>query len=186
MPQYTQTQIQQWISRANKILYRLGTKSTDERFFENDNTFEDEKLLIYCLKRAISWVYLSTEMEDKKKDSVVSLLISRISLYDFGNQSPMYNTGTSEFVGLSGDYISIPPSPSQPASSVPDDITITAGVGATIGQTSFTDARLLNKRYRIVRNNIPFHDWYKGGSTVFLTGVGDVIMTGDVFVIQFY
>jgi hypothetical protein len=98
----------------------------------------------------------------------------------------MYNTGTSEFVGLSGDYISIPPSPTPSSSSVPDDITIIAGVGAIIGQTSFTDARLLNKRYRIVRNNIPFHDWYKGGSTVFLTGVGDVIMTGDVFVIQFY
>jgi hypothetical protein len=186
MPQYTTTQIQQWISRANKALYKLGTKSTDERFFENDNTFEDEKILIYCLKKAVSWLYTSPSVDAQQLASLVSLLISRITIYDFGKQLPMYNTGTSEYVGLSGDYISIPPTPPAAGTAVPDDITLVGGVDITVGVTSFSDARLLNKRYRIVRNSINFYDWYKGGSTVFLTGVGDNVLSGDIFVIQFY
>ena len=185
MPQYTTTQIQQWISRANKALYKIGTKSTDERFFENDNSYEDEKVLIYCLKKAVSWIYTSPSVDTKELASVVSLLISRITLYDFGKQLPLYNTGTSEYVGLSSDYISIPPTPSL-TPSVPDDIILVGGVDITIGVTSFSDARLLNNRYRIVRNNITFLDWYKTGSTIYLTGIGDNVVNGDVFVIQFY
>ena len=185
MPQYSQTQIQEWISRANKTLYKLGTKSTEERFFEEDGTFEDEKLLIYCLKRAVSWTYLSATVDPKALASVVSLLISRITMYDFGKQLPMYNTGSSQFVGLGNDYISIPAAPASPV-AVPNDITLVGGVDITIGVTSFTDARLTGYRFRIVRNSINFFDWYKSGSTVYLTGVGDSVVNGDVFVIQFY
>lgn len=185
MPQYSQTQIQEWISRANKTLYKLGTKSTDERFFEEDNTYEDEKILIYCLKRAVSWLYTSATVDPKALASVVSLLISRITMYDFGKQLPIYNTGSSQFVGLGNDYISIPPAPGVPV-AVPDDITLVGGVDITIGVTSFTDARLTGYRFRIVRNSINFFDWYKTGSTIYLTGVGDAVVNGDVFVIQFY
>jgi hypothetical protein len=185
MPQYTTTQIQQWISRANKALYKLGTKSTDERFFENDNTFEDEKILIYCLKKAVSWIYTSPSVDAQQLASVVSLLISRITLYDFGKQLPMYNTGNSAFVGLSDDYISIPPTPSL-TPAVPDDIVLVGGVDITIGVTSFSDARLDGERFRVVRNNINYYDWYKSGDTIYLTGVGDSVISGDVFVIQFY
>jgi hypothetical protein len=185
MPQYTTTQIQQWISRANKALYKLGTKSTDERFFENDNTFEDEKILIYCLKKAVSWIYTSPSVDAQQLASLVSLLISRITLYDFGKQLPMYNTGTSAFVGLSDDYISIPPTPST-TPAVPDDIVLVGGVDITIGVTSFSDARLDGERFRLVRNNINYYDWYKSGDTIYLTGVGDSVVSGDVFVIQFY
>lgn len=185
MPQYTTTQIQEWISRANKALYKLGTKSTDEKFFENDNSFEDERLLIYCLKKAVSWLYTSPSVDAQKLASVVSLLISRITLYDFGKQLPLYNTGSSQFVGLSDDYISVPPTPSL-VPAIPDDIVLTGGVDITIGVTSFSDARLAGKRFRVVRNNIVFLDWYKTGSTIYLTGVGDNVLNGDVFVIQFY
>lgn len=187
MPQYSTTQIQEWISRANKTLYKLGTKSTDERFFENDNSFEDEKILIYCLKKAISWVYTFPSLDPKTLAGMVSLLISRISLYDFGKQLPMYNTGSSAFVGLSGDYISIPPTPPTPTGTPPDDITLVGGVDLTPGVTSFTDARMVTTfRYRVVRNNINFYDWYRSGNSIFLTGIGDAVIAGDVFVIQFY
>jgi len=187
MPQYTTTEVQTWISRANKALYKLGVKSTDERFFENDNSYERERLLIYVLKKAVSWSYQSAYIQQDKKDRAVSLLISRISIYDFGKQLPIYNTGTTAFVGLTDDYLAIPSTPGGGAgATLPDDIVLVGGVDITAGLTSFTDARILNKRIRIVRNALNFYDWFKGGSTVNLTGVGDTIMNGDVFVIQFY
>jgi len=66
MPQYTTLEIQLWISRANKALYKLGTKSTDERFFENDNSYERERLLIYILKKAVSWSYQSQYINQER------------------------------------------------------------------------------------------------------------------------
>lgn len=110
MAQYTTAQIQTWISRANKALYRLGTKSTDERFFENDNVLDRERLLIYMLKRSVSWQYLSDEVDESQLNGVISLLISRITKYDFGAQTPIYNTGTTEFIGLDDDFVVSPPS----------------------------------------------------------------------------
>ena len=186
MPQYSQTQIQQWISRANKALYILGTKSTDEKFFEDDNTFDDERVLIYCLKKAVSWVYLSDSISEKDVAAVVSLLVSRITLYDFARQLPIYNTGSSQYVGLSDDYISVPPTPATPGDAVPDDIILIGGTDITAGMSSFSDERLEDMRFRIVRNGINFYDWYQGADTVYLTGIGDNVLTGDVFVIQFY
>jgi len=97
----------------------------------------------------------------------------------------MYNTGNSAFVGLSDDYISIPPTPSL-TPAIADDIVLVGGVDITIGVTSFSDARLSGKRFRLVRNSINYYDWYKSGSTIYLTGVGDSVVSGDVFVIQFY
>ncbi len=188
MPQYTTTDIQLWISRANKALYKLGTKSTDERFFENDNSYDRERLLIYILKKAVSWSYQSQYINQESKNRAVSLLISRITIYDFGRQLPIYNTGATTFVGLNEDYLAIPsvPGGGGAGTTLPDDIVLVGGVDITAGLTSFTDARILNKRIRIVRNALNFYDWFKGGSTVNLTGVGDTIMNGDVFVIQFY
>jgi hypothetical protein len=189
MPQYTTTEIQLWISRANKALYKLGTKSTDERFFENDNSYERERLLIYVLKKAVSWSYQSQYITQEKKNRAVSLLVSRISIYDFGRQLPIYNTGSSAFVGLTDDYLAIPSTPGGGGgggAAVPDDIILEGGVDITAGLSSFTDSRLNNKRFRIARNGIVFQDWYQGGATVFLTGVGDQVMNGDIFVIQFY
>ena len=189
MPQYTTSEVQLWISRANKALYKLGTKSTDERFFENDNSYEREKLLIYTLKKAVSWSYLSSYISQDKKDRAVSLLISRISLYDYGRQLPFYNTGSSQYIGLTDDYLTLPVVPGGGGGggeALPDDITLVGGTDITAGLSSFTDNRILNKRIRIVRNSINFYDWFKGGSTVNLTGVGDTVLVGDVFVIQFY
>ncbi len=107
---------------------------------------------------------------------------------DFGRQLPIYNTGATTFVGLNEDYLAIPsvPGGGGAGTTLPDDIVLVGGVDITAGLTSFTDARILNKRIRIVRNALNFYDWFKGGSTVNLTGVGDTIMNGDVFVIQFY
>ena len=188
MPQYTTSDIQLWISRANKALYKLAAKSTDERFFENDNSFERERLLIYTLKKAVSWSYQSQYLGQEKKDRVVSLLISRITLYDFGRFTAIYNTGSSTFVGLNDDYIT-PPSGDGGGGggdAVPNDIILIGGTDITAGLTSFTDSRFLNKRIRIVRNSLSFLDWFKSGSTINLTGVGDIVMVGDIFVIQFY
>jgi hypothetical protein len=188
MSQYTTTEVQTWISRANKVLYKLGVKSTDERFFENDNSYERERLLIYTLKKAVSWSYQSSFIEQAKKDRAVSLLISRITLYDFGRFTAMYNTGTTTFVGLNDDYLT-PPSGNGGGgggATPPDDIILVGGTDITAGLTSFSDNRILNKRIRIVRNGINFYDWFKGGNTVNLTGVGDTILNGDIFVIQFY
>lgn len=190
MPQYTTSEVQLWISRANKALYKLGIKSIDERFFENDNSYERERLLIYTLKKAVSWSYLSNLIDQDKKDRAVSLLISRISIYDYGKQLPIYNTGSSTFIGLTDDYLTLPSTPGGGggggAEPLPDDIVLVGGVDITAGLTSFTDARINNKRIRIVRNSLNFYDWFKGGSTVNLTGVGDTIVNGEVFVIQFY
>ncbi len=72
------------------------------------------------------------------------------------------------------------------STNVPDDIKLIGGVDITAGISSFTDARLSGMRFRIVRNGIAFYDWFKGGSTVNLTGIGDVVMNGEIFVIQFY
>lgn len=188
MPQYTTTDIQLWISRANKALYKLGTKSTDERFFENDNSYERERLLIYVLKKAVSWSYQSPNINQEEINRAVSLLISRITIYDFGRQLPIYNTGATTFVGLSDDYLT-PPSPGGGGgggTSVPNDIILVGGTDITAGIASFTDSRLNNKRFRIARNGIVFQDWYQGGATVYLTGVGDQVMNGEIFVIQFY
>jgi hypothetical protein len=189
MPQYTTSEVQLWISRANKALYKLGVKSTDERFFENDDSYERERLLIYVLKKAVSWSYQSSFLAQDKKDRAVSLLISRISIYDYGRQLPIHNTGTSQFVGLNDDFLTIPSVPGGGGgggATLPDDIILVGGVDITAGLTSFSDNRLLNRRIRIVRNGINFYDWFKGGSTVNLTGVGDTILNGDIFVIQFY
>jgi hypothetical protein len=192
MPQYTTSEIQLWISRANKALYKLGIKSTDERFFENDNAYERERLLIYILKKAVSWSYQSLFLAQDKKDRAVSLLINRISIYDFGKQLPIYNTGASEFIGLNDDFLTIPPSPGGGGGGggseepLPDDIILIGGVDITAGLTSFSDSRILGMRIRLVRNGINFYDWFKGGDTVNLTGIGDVIQSGEVFVIQFY
>lgn len=189
MPKYSQTEIELWISRANKALYKLGTKSTDERFFEEDNSYEDEKVLIYCLKKAVSWVYTSNNIAAKDLAAVVSLLISRITLYDFGKQVPIYSTGSNVYVGLNTDYIGVPVVPSTPGSgsTPPNDITLVGGVDITPGVTSFTDSRMNTTfRYRVVRNSINFYDWYRSGNSIFLTGVGDSVISGDVFVIQFY
>lgn len=190
MPQYSQTEIELWISRANKTLYKLGTKSTDERFFEEDSSYEDEKVLIYCLKKAISFVYTSNNVTAKDLASVVSLLISRINIYDFGKQVPMYNTGSNVYVGLNTDYLGVPSVPGGGGGGVstpPEDITLVGGVDLTPGVTSFTDARMVTAfRYRVVRNGINYYDWYRSGNSIFLTGVGDFVVTGDVFVIQFY
>jgi hypothetical protein len=188
MPQYTTTDIQLWISRANKALYKLGTKSTDERFFENDNSYDRERLLIYILKKAVSWSYQSQYINQESKNRAVSLLISRITIYDFGRQLPIYNTGATTFVGLNDDYLAIPsvPGGGGAGTTLPDDIVLVGGVDITAGLTSFTDARILNKRIRIVRNALNFYDWFKGGSTVNLTGIGDTIVNGEIFVIQFY
>jgi hypothetical protein len=188
MPQYTTLEIQLWISRANKALYKLGTKSTDERFFENDNSYERERLLIYVLKKAVSWSYLSNYINQSKKDRAVSLLISRISIYDYGKQLPIYNTGSSAFVGLTDDYLTTPSTPggNVGGAALPDDIILVGGVDITAGLTSFSDSRINNKRIRIVRNALNFYDWFKGGSTVTLTGIGDTIVNGEIFVIQFY
>jgi hypothetical protein len=188
MPQYTTTDIQLWISRANKALYKLGTKSTDERFFENDNSYDRERLLIYILKKAVSWSYQSQYINQESKNRAVSLLISRITIYDFGRQLPIYNTGSTTFVGLNDDYLAIPsvPGGGGAGTTLPDDIVLVGGVDITAGLTSFTDARILNKRIRIVRNALNFYDWFKGGSTVNLTGIGDTIVNGEIFVIQFY
>jgi hypothetical protein len=191
MPKYSQTEIELWISRANKTLYKLGTKSTDERFFEEDSSYEDEKVLIYCLKKAVSWMYTSPNVTPKDLAAVVSLLISRISIYDFGKQVPMYNTGSTTFVGLGSDYIGVPTVPGGGGGgggeAPPDDITLVGGVDITPGVTSFTDVRMETEfRYRVVRNNINFYDWYRAGDSIFLTGVGDAVVAGDVFVIQFY
>lgn len=191
MPQYTTSEVQLWISRANKALYKLGIKSIDERFFENDNVYERERLLIYALKKAVSWSYLSNFIDQDKKDRAVSLLISRISIYDYGKQLPIYNTGSSTFVGLNDDYLTLPSTPGGGgggggATTLPDDIILVGGVDITANVTSFSDSRILNKRIRIVRNALNFYDWFKGGSTVTLTGIGDTIVNGDVFVIQFY
>ena len=189
MPKYSQTEIELWISRANKTLYKLGTKSTDERFFEEDSSYEDEKVLIYCLKKAVSWMYTSPAVAAKDLAAVVSLLISRITMYDFGKQVPMYNTGSNVYVGLNTDYIGVPVSPSTPGSgsTPPNDITLVGGVDITPGVTSFTDVRMETEfRYRVVRNSINFYDWYRSGDSIFLTGVGDAVIAGDVFVIQFY
>ena len=188
MPQYTTSEIQLWISRANKALYKLGTKSTDERFFENDNSYDRERLLIYILKKAVSWSYQSQYINQESKNRAVSLLISRITIYDFGRQLPIYNTGATTFVGLNDDYLAIPsvPGGGGAGTTLPDDIVLVGGVDITAGLTSFTDARILNKRIRIVRNALNFYDWFKGGSTVNLTGIGDTIVNGEIFVIQFY
>jgi hypothetical protein len=188
MPQYTTSEIQLWISRANKALYKLGTKSTDERFFENDNSYERERLLIYILKKAVSWSYQSQYINQESKNRAVSLLISRISIYDFGKQLPIYNTGATTFVGLNDDYLAIPsvPGGGGGGAALPDDIVLIGGVDITAGLTSFSDARINNKRIRIVRNALNFYDWFKGGSTVTLTGIGDTIVNGEIFVIQFY
>ena len=187
MPQYTTLDIQLWISRANKALYKLGTKSTDERFFENDNSYERERLLIYVLKKAVSWSYLSEFISQEKINRAVSLLISRITIYDFGRQLPIYNTGASTFVGLNEDYLAIPSVPGGGGgTALPNDIVLVGGVDITAGIASFTDSRLNNKRFRIARNGIVFQDWFQGGATVYLTGVGDVVMNGEIFVIQFY
>ena len=188
MPQYTTIEIQLWISRANKALYKLGTKSTDERFFENDNSYDRERLLIYILKKAVSWSYQSQYINQESKNRAVSLLISRITIYDFGRQLPIYNTGATTFVGLNDDYLAIPsvPGGGGAGTTLPDDIVLVGGVDITAGLTSFTDARILNKRIRIVRNALNFYDWFKGGSTVNLTGIGDTIVNGEIFVIQFY
>ena len=188
MPKYSQTEIELWISRANKTLYKLGTKSTDERFFEEDSSYEDEKVLIYCLKKAVSFVYTSNSVTATNLAAVVSLLVSRLSLYDFGKQVPMYNTGSNVYVGLNTDYLGVPvvPGGGGGGASVPNDITLVGGVDITIGVTSFSDARLTGYRFRIVRNSINFFDWYKSGSTIYLTGVSDAVVNGDVFVIQFY
>lgn len=187
MPQYTTLEIQLWISRANKALYKLGTKSTDERFFENDNSYERERLLIYILKKAVSWSYLSNYINQESKNRAVSLLISRITIYDFGKQLPIYNTGTTTFIGLNDDYLTTPSVPGGGAGTgLPDDIILVGGVDITAGLTSFSDSRINNKRIRIVRNALNFYDWFKGGSTVTLTGIGDTIVNGEIFVIQFY
>lgn len=189
MPQYTTLEIQLWISRANKALYKLGIKSIDERFFENDNSYERERLLIYVLKKAVSWSYLSPSIPQEQINAVVSLLISRISIYDFGKVLPIYNTGSSTFVGLNDDYLTTPSGGTGgggTGSTLPDDITLIGGVDITAGIASFTDSRILNKRIRIVRNSLNFYDWFKGSSTVFLTGVGDTVVNGEKFVIQFY
>lgn len=183
MPKYSQAEIELWISRANKTLYKLGTKSTDERFFEEDISFEDERVLIYILKKSISSVYLFPTIAAKDLAGVVSLLISRITLYDFGKQIPMFNTGTSALVGLGGGQLPSPPSPSTP---VPNDIMLVGGVDISPGVTSFSDVRLTGLRFRIVRNSLNFYDWFKSGNTIFLTGVNDAVVAGDVFVIQFY
>lgn len=184
MPQYSQTEIELWISKANKTLYKLGTKSTDERFFEEDNSFEDEKVLIYCLKKAITWLYTSPSVNEKDLAAVVSLLISRINIYDFGKSIPMHNTGTTTFVGL-------PTSEEEEggsgAAAVPDDVRLVGGTDITQGVTSFTDARITaGYRYRIVRNSLYFYDWYNTGTSIFLTGIGDFVVAGDIFVIQHY
>lgn len=189
MPKYSQTEIELWISRANKALYKLGTKSTDERFFEEDSSYEDEKVLIYCLKKAVSFVYTSNNVTATNLAAVVSLLVSRLSLYDFGKQVPMFNTGSNVYVGLNTDYLGVPVVPSTPGSgsTPPDDITLVGGVDITAGVTSFTDARMVTVfRYRVVRNSINFYDWYRSGNSIFLTGVGDAVVAGDEFVIQFY
>jgi hypothetical protein len=183
MPKYSQTEIELWISRANKCLYKLGTKSTDERFFEEDSTYEDEKILIYCLKKSIAWVYTFQSISATELGAVVSLLISRINIYDFGKQIPMFNTGTTALVGLGGGQLPSPPSPSTP---VPNDIMLIGGVDITPGVTSFSDVRLTGLRFRIVRNSLNFYDWFKSGNTIYLTGVNDAVVAGDVFVIQFY
>lgn len=191
MPQYTTSEVQLWISRANKALYKLGIKSIDERFFENDNSYERERLLIYTLKKAVSWSYLSSYIPQDKKDRAVSLLINRISIYDYGKQLPIYTTGSSTFVGLTDDYLTIPSVPGGGggggAEAPPDDITLVGGTDITQGVTSFTDVRMETEfRYRVVRNNINFYDWFRSGNSIFLTGVGDSVVVGDVFVIQFY
>lgn len=134
-------------------------------------------------------MYTSANVTAKDLAAVVSLLISRISIYDFGKQVPMYNTGSTTFVGLGSDYIGIPTVPGEGGGTdaPPDDITLVGGVDITQGVTSFTDVRMETEfRYRVVRNNINFYDWYRSGDSIFLTGVGDVVVAGDVFVIQFY
>lgn len=189
MPQYTTTEIQLWISRANKALYKLGIKSIDERFFENDNRYERERILIYILKKAVSWSYLSNELPQQSINAIVSLLISRINIYDFARLTPIHNTGATAFIGLNDDFLT-PPSPGGggggSSTPLPDDLILTGGVDITAGIASFTDQRLNGMRFRIVRNSINFYDWFRGGSTVFLTGVGDTVLNGDKFVIQFY
>jgi hypothetical protein len=60
------------------------------------------------------------------------------------------------------------------------------GVDITPGVTSFSDVRLTGLRFRIVRNSLNFYDWFKSGNTIYLTGVNDAVVAGDVFVIQFY
>jgi hypothetical protein len=185
MPKYSQTEIELWISRANKTLYKLGTKSTDERFFEEDNSFEDEKVLIYVLKKAITWLYISPSVNEKDLAALVSLLISRISIYDFGKAVPMYNTGTTTFVGLpSGDGEG---GGGGEDGTVPDDVRLVGGEDLSPGITSFTDIRItVGYRYRVIRNSLYFFDWYNTGTSIYLTGVGDFVVAGDVFVIQHY
>lgn len=185
MAQYSTTEIQAWISRANKCLYKLGNKSTDEKFFEDDNRYDDERVRIYVLKKAVSWFYQSPTVNQQDLAAVVSLLISRITLYDWGKIIPLYNTGDTDYVGLADDYIDGEGSPPPVSTSIPNDLTLVGGTDISIGVTTFTDNRL-NRRYRIVRNNIPFYDWYRSGDAVFLTGVGDQVTDGDVFVFSFY
>lgn len=188
MPQYTTTEAQIWISRANRTLYKLATKSIDEKFFENDNSFERERILIYVLKKAVVWSYSSSFLNQEAKDRVISLLISRISKYGFPRFTPIYNTGNTNFVGTTADFPPTTPLPQPPSNvgALPDDIILVGGTDITAGISTITDSRVLNKRIRLVRNNLNYYDWYKTGSTIFLTGIGDSVVTGEVFVIQFY
>lgn len=185
MAQYTTSQIQAWISRANKCLYKLGLKSTDEKFFEDDNRYDDERVRIYMLKKAVSWFYQADNVSEEDLNKVVSLLISRITIYDWGKTVPLYETGETEYVGLDDDYISGGGGAPSGSTSVPDDLTLVGGTDITVGVSTFSDSRL-SSRFRIVRNNIPFYDWYKSGNAVFLTGIGDQVTSGDVFVFQYY
>lgn len=187
MPQYSTLEAQIWISRANRTLYKLAPKSTDERFFENDNSYERERLLIFVLKKAVVWSYGSSFLNQEAKDRVISLLISRISLYGFPRLTPIYNTGDTTFVGTNDDFPPTTPLPQPPVTSnILDDIILVGGTDITAGLSSFTEPRINNNRMRLIRNSLSFLDWYRSGNTIFLTGIGDTIMVGDVFVIQFY
>lgn len=188
MPQYSILEAQIWITRANRTLYKLASKSIDERFFENDNSYERERILIYILKKAVVWSYGSAFLNQESKDRVISLLISRISMYGFPKFTPIYNTGSGNFVGTNADFPPSTPLPQPPliTSGILEDIMLIGGTDITAGISTVTEPRTLNKRIRLVRNSLNFYEWFKSGDTIFLTGIGDSVVVGDVFVIQFY
>lgn len=87
---YTLYQISEIQLKGDKALYRLGSIATDDMLYEESETLDYERDIIFLYKKATEWAddyYIGYTALDK----IVERLGAKVTVYDYGTLSPIYS-----------------------------------------------------------------------------------------------
>jgi hypothetical protein len=100
---HTQLDITDVLLKADRALHKLGTVGRETFFGEGTTTIERDRDIMFIAKACVE-NFRYTDFGSESLESVINLLVSKYTVYSYGNLSPIYSNVSTQ----SGVFISVP------------------------------------------------------------------------------